>query len=152
STYFALVTADRDVTKALKREMRFESLYVAALKRVPNRLLGRAQIRRINVAFLIEDFRVAKCYGDSGLTLDFEPDPSDHVLSHICHGVSGRRLEDLDRFDLLNTADRISHRGDQIVFRIIGKANTCPLSVRISGLRPSVLFEPRVISFAVVNF
>ena len=112
------VAVDGHVAEAEEREVRLERLRPAALERVARRGLRLAQVLRVEVALLVEHLGVAQRDGRAGGSLRLEPHPADHVLAHVDDRVAGRRLEDLDRLQLLDPPHRRPGGGDEIVLAV----------------------------------
>src|SRR5205823_1321082 len=58
--YFTGIAGDGNITKTLKREVRFVSFKPATFKRVLHRLLRSAQVRRVEVAGFVQHFGVSQ--------------------------------------------------------------------------------------------
>ncbi len=131
--------------------MGLEALRARALERVAHGLLRLAQVLRVEVAFLVQDLRVAQRDRRPRGPLHLEPRPADHVLAQVHDRQARLRLQDLDRTDLLDPPHGRRCRRDQGVLAVIGELDARPVAIVEAGPGPARLLEARVVGFSVVD-
>src|SRR5215813_8139093 len=134
------ISGDCDISESLKSKMRLEDLGTAALERIADRLFSCAQILGVEVPLTIKNFGVPECDGRSGRTLNLQPDPSHHVLTHVGHYVARRSLRNLYRPDLLDASNGRPRGRDQVILRMSGDSNSGPLRIVKIALSPVWFF------------
>ena len=145
------VARDPHVAKAVKSEVRFVAFVGAALERVGLALLCRAQVGRVEVALAVQHFRVFEPDRRTCGTPHAKARPAHHVLSHVHHGFTGRRVQDLDGSDFLDAPDGGSGGRDEHVLAVIRDAHGLPVSRVESRLGPPCTLQARIVALAVID-
>ena len=142
---------DLHVAEAVEGEVRLVRFVATTLECVRLHLPRRAQVLRVEVPLLVEHFGVLQPHRRAGGPAHAQTHPAHHVLPHVEDRLSGGRVQDLQRLDLFDAADRRARRRDEHVLRVIGDSNTFPRFVIEAGLAPARLLEPRIVRLAVVD-
>src|SRR5882724_4646886 len=94
---------------------------------------------------------MTESHNGSRTSLNFEPGPAHHVLTHIYNGVARWCLQDPHRFQFLCLAHWWASGSNEIIFAVIGDSHTGPTSIVKARHAPSWLLESRIIGFTVVD-
>ena len=142
---------DRHVAEALEGEVRLVPLFRPALEDVGHELLRRPQVGRVEVSGLVEHLGVAQGHRRPRGAAHLQPHVAHHVLAHVEDRLAGRRLEDLDRPDLLDPPDRRPRGGDESGRDRLSLDDRRPVGVRVARGAPARALQAGVVGLAVVD-
>src|SRR6266576_3805154 len=94
---------------------------------------------------------MTESHNGASRSMNLQPDPADHVLTHIYNGVARWRLQDPHRFQFLCLAHWWASGSNEIILAVSGDPRTGPTSIVKARYAPSWLLESRIIGFTVVD-